>query len=444
MTQSDAGVASLTPTKITPAELDAFSAAQVQGSFQQTSQMAARGAFYGPVDYVGVKRGDKLIAACYVVYTRSRFGLEGSVWCGPLCDYDNPQVVEAMTEALRRSAKAHHAISVSCWPAAVYRLHDLDGKPTSDPDDQNVAPDIKLIEQLEAIGFTHGGFTVGYESVVNRWNFVKGLDGIHNEKELLASFSKYRRKNIRIAQDSGLRVRRLERGELSTFVKLCDMSAARQGFKSRDLAYYERLFDTFGDLIEFKVVETHFDEYLDTLQSKLNAASTDKRNLDRLLQRAQQQPEGTAKKGASDPATLEKRIATADKKIAALEKPIGEVNGIIASDGPVLPVEAGVYFWHPNEVVCLSSGEDDRFMDYYPSFLIHFEAMLDCIARGVERFNFYGISGVFDDPNDEGRGVLEFKQGFNGYVEQMVGKFTLPVDKFRFGVSNLAHKLLRR
>ena len=87
MTQSDAGVASLTPTKITPAELDAFSAAQVQGSFQQTSQMAAMGAFNGPVDYVGVKRGDKLIAACYVVYTQSRFGLEGSVWCGPLCDY---------------------------------------------------------------------------------------------------------------------------------------------------------------------------------------------------------------------------------------------------------------------------------------------------------------------------------------------------------------------
>lgn len=99
------------------------------------------------------------------------------------------------------------------------------------------------------------------------------------------------------------------------------------------------------------MVETHFDEYLDTLQSKLNAASKDKRNLERLLQRAQQQPEGTAKKGASDPATLEKRIATADKKIAALEKTIGEVNGIIASDGPVIPVEAGVYFWHPNEVV---------------------------------------------------------------------------------------------
>ena len=118
MTQSDAGVASLTPTKITPAELDAFSAAQVQGSFQQTSQMAAMGAFNGPVDYVGVKRGDKLIAACYVVYTRSRFGLEGSVWCGPLCDYDNPQVVEAMTEALRRSAGRPQSTVCMIWTAS--------------------------------------------------------------------------------------------------------------------------------------------------------------------------------------------------------------------------------------------------------------------------------------------------------------------------------------
>ena len=67
------------------------------------------------------------------------------------------------------------------------------------------------------------------------------------------------------------------------------------------------------------------------------------------------------------------------------------------------------------------------------------------LDRAVDIYrSYYGDRAVFDDPNDEGRGVLEFKQGFNGYVEQMVGKFTLPVDKFRFGVSNLAHKLLHR
>ncbi|HJI55078.1 MAG TPA: aminoacyltransferase [Bifidobacteriaceae bacterium] len=53
------------------------------------------------------------------------------------------------------------------------------------------------------------------------------------------------------------------------------------------------------------------------------------------------------------------------------------------------------------------------------------------------------MSGVFDDPEDDGRGVLEFKQGFNGYVEELPGEFTLPVSKLRYGVSDLAHKLLR-
>lgn len=50
---------------------------------------------------------------------------------------------------------------------------------------------------------------------------------------------------------------------------------------------------------------------------------------------------------------------------------------------------------------------------------------------------------MFDDPEDDGRGVLEFKQGFNGYVEELPGEFTLSVSKLRYGVSDLAHKLLR-
>ena len=111
----------------------------------------------------------------------------------------------------------------------------------------------------------------------------------------------------------------------------------------------------------------------------------------------------------------------------------------------MLPAAASMFVSHPNEVVYQYSGSLEEYKPFYASALIQYEAMLHlCVEKGVPRYNFYGISGVFDDPNDEGRGVLEFKQGFNGYVEQMVGTFTLPVDKFRFGVSNLAHKLLRR
>ena len=56
----------------------------------------------------------------------------------------------------------------------------------------------------------------------------------------------------------------------------------------------------------------------------------------------------------------------------------------------------------------------------------------------------YGIDGVFDDPDDEGRGVLEFKQGFNGYVEELPGEFVLPVKPVAYAMKQFAHKLLSR
>ena len=424
MTQSDAGVASLTPTKITPAELDAFSAAQVQGSFQQTSQMAAMGAFNGPVDYVGVKRGDKLIAACYVVYTRSRFGLEGSVWCGPLCDYDNPQVVEAMTEALRRSAKAHHAISVSCWPAAVYRLHDLDGKPTSDPD-------TTMMDNMTHFGWKHGGFTVGYESVVNRWNFVKGLDGITDEKSLLKSYDKRTQWSVKRAQSMGVHVRELSDDELGVFARIERQTAERRSFEYRGEAYFHRFKEAFGSKAHFMVAEIRIDEYMADMTAKREALSAKVAAL-------------TAKNAEHPTTKTERQLGEETRNLAAAEKRLNEA-AEFAKDGDVLPAAASLFVEHPREVIYLFSGSVEQYKPFYASALIQHDAMLHfCVEHGLSRYNFYGISGVFDDPNDEGRGVLEFKQGFNGYVEQMVGKFTLPVDKFRFGVSNLAHKLLHR
>ena len=50
----------------------------------------------------------------------------------------------------------------------------------------------------------------------------------------------------------------------------------------------------------------------------------------------------------------------------------------------------------------------------------------------------------FDEPEDEGRGVLEFKQGFNGYVEELMGSFVLPVRPLTFKLKTALRKLLRR
>ena len=52
---------------------------------------------------------------------------------------------------------------------------------------------------------------------------------------------------------------------------------------------------------------------------------------------------------------------------------------------------------------------------------------------------------LLTDAKDEGCGVLEFKQGFNGHAEELVGAFILPTSTIRYKLSEAAHtiKLLK-
>jgi alanine adding enzyme len=53
----------------------------------------------------------------------------------------------------------------------------------------------------------------------------------------------------------------------------------------------------------------------------------------------------------------------------------------------------------------------------------------------------YGITGVFNDPDDEGCGVLEFKQGFNGHAEELAGACTLPTSTIRYKLVEAVHAI---
>lgn len=87
-----------------------------------------------------------------------------------------------------------------------------------------------------------------------------------------------------------------------------------------------------------------------------------------------------------------------------------------------VPIAAGVFIYHPNEVVYFMSGADSKYRDLYGGhFLQHF-MMTKCIEAGVKRYNFYGISGHFaNNP------LLVYKAGFRGFVEEYVGGFYKPL-----------------
>lgn len=413
---------------LTPQEFDAFSSKHPQSNFQQTSAMGRLRAMDGiEVEYLGVRESGTIVAAALFETHRSRFSTFSEVHDGPLCDWRDREVVECFMNALRRHAKAKGAAQLSITPEAPYRLRNSDG---SLIEGEQGAPADYIVETLKDCGFEHEGFTVGY-TAVPRWRYVKDLSGISDEKALLKSYDKRTQWSVKRASSMGVHVRELGAGELGVFADIERQTAERRGFEYRGEGYFRRFKEAFGDRAHFMVAEIHVAEYVADMEAKRDAL--------------QAKVEALQAKQAQHPTTrTERQLGEETRNLEAARKRLAEA-AEYAGDGDVLPAAASLFVENPRETVYLFSGSVERYKPFYASALIQHWAMLHlCVERGVGRYNFYGISGVFDDPDDEGRGVLEFKQGFNGYVEELPGSFVLPVRPMVFRLKNLAHRILGR
>ncbi|PJM78557.1 aminoacyltransferase [Bifidobacterium scaligerum] len=415
--------------KLSDAEFDEFSVRHPQGNFQQTSAMGHLREGEGKtVEYLGVKENGELKAAGLLQIVHAGRSVFALIHDGPLCDFDDKELLSFFVDGLKSHAKAGGAAQLDITPEAVYRLHTQEGEPDGPADDA-------MIANLKSLGFEHvGGFSTGYTSVP-RWRWVKNLEGIEDEAALTASYAKYRRRNVRIARESGVHTRRLGRDELSLFHQLCELSCEKQGFENRPLSFFEGMYDAFGDDIEYRVAEIHFDEYLKTWQDKLDKLNADKARIQKDLERSR-----TEKRTNQ----LNLQLATVEKNMPPVVKRVQEAQELLKQYGEVVPLDGSMFLYHPREVVCTTSGADERFDKFYAPALMHHEMMVKCIERGIPRYNLYGINGLFTPENNPGFGVLEFKQRFNGFVEEMPGEFVLPVKPLTYATKKLVHRILGR
>lgn len=415
---------------LTPDAFDEFAKAHPQGNFQQTKEMGSlRSREPGKqVEYLGVEEDGKLVAAGLMQVVHGARSVFALISDGPLCDFDDRELVEFFTREAKARARKAGAVQLDITPEALYQLRTQEGEPQGDPD-------TAMIDNLLAAGYEHvGGFSTGY-TAVPRWRWVKDLTGIADEQELLSTYMKYRRRNVRIARESGVRTRRLDRSELGLFHELCELSCEKQGFQNRPLSFFEKMYDAFGDDIEYRVAELHLDEYLKTWQDKLDALRADERRI-----------EGELRRSKTDKRTrqLNTQLEKTRERMEPVLKRVDEAKSLLERYGTVVPVDASMFLFHPREVVCTTSGADERFDRFYAPALVHHEMMLRCVERGIPRYNLYGVNGVFVKEDNPGFGVLEFKQRFNGFVEEMPGDFVLPVRSVAYRLKKVAHKLMSR
>lgn len=90
-------------------------------------------------------------------------------------------------------------------------------------------------------------------------------------------------------------------------------------------------------------------------------------------------------------------------------------------DDKTVPLVAAMFVNDGRELVYLYSGSVRQYQKYGGAHLLQWQMIQEAMDTGCERYNFYGVKPV------EGNGVYNFKQGFRGHVEELLGTFVLPI-----------------
>ena len=410
----------MTLTTISKEEFTSFANTVSHRSFIQSAEMAdlleKRG---NTVQFIAWKQEDQVQVAAILYSLPMTGGLHMEINSGPL--YQEEDMLEPFYAALKDYAKENGAIELVIKPYDTYQTFDSDGNPTSE--EQN-----HFMDTLKKLGYQHDGLTTGYPGGEGDWHYVKDMEGI-TEKNLLKSFSKKGKPLVKKAKSFGIELKRLNRDELQLFKDITSSTSDRRDYQDKTLDYYQTFYDSFGNKADFMIATLNFHHYYTNLekdQGKL-AQKIEKLQKDLEVNPNSEKKQNQLREFSSQFDTFEVRKKDAKEYI---EK-YGDQDVILAGS---------LFVYMPQESTYLFSGSYTEFNKFYAPAVLQEYMMLETIKRGIPRYNFLGIQGIFDGSD----GVLRFKQNFNGYIVRKMGTFRYYPNPLKYKMISLIKKLLGR
>ena len=389
----------MTLTTISKEEFTSFANTVSHRSFIQSAEMAdllvERG---NTVQFIAWKEDDQVQVAAILYSLPMTGGLHMEINSGPL--YQEEAMLEPFYAALKDYAKDNGAIELVIKPYDTYQTFDSDGNPTSEEQTH-------FMDTLKNLGYQHDGLTTGYPGGEPIWHYVKDMEGI-TEKNLLKSFSKKGKPLVKKAKSFGIELKRLNRDELQLFKDITSSTSDRRDYQDKTLDYYQTFYDSFGDKADFMIATLNFHHYYTNLekdQAKL-AQKIEKLQKELEVNPNSEKKQNQLREFSSQFDTFEVRKKEAKEYI---EK-YGDQDVILAGS---------LFVYMPQESTYLFSGSYTEFNKFYAPAVLQEYMMLETIKRGITRYNFLGIQGIFDGSD----GVLRFKQNFNGYIVRKMGTF---------------------
>ena len=385
-------------TTLTKEEFRTYSDQVSSRSFMQSVQMGdlleKRGA---RIVYLALKQEGEIQVAALVYSLPMLGGLHMELNSGPI--YTQQDALPVFYAELKEYAKQNGVLELLVKPYETYQTFDSEGNPI-DTEKKSI------IQDLTDLGYQFDGLTRGYPNGEVSWHYIKDLKD-YDDVSLLKTFNKNSIRNIQSAFDFNILIRNAEREEIPTFKKIIEETGKRQGFEDKNLDYYFKLYDMFGDKADFLIAEVNPQQSIDALNVKM--------------------------------ASLDKKSKQFHQQYQALQKKKDFLTSLDSESGNVV-LACALIIYTNTEATYLFGGSYAEYQKFSAPFLLQYHAMKQTMQRNIHQYNFLGIQGIFDGSD----GVLRFKQNFNGYIVRKAGTFRYHPSPLKYKAIQLVKKILGR
>ena len=367
------------------------------------------------VYFVGVKKKSDVAAAAMIVSHKRHFGkYEFYAPRGVLVDYEDKELLNYFLKEIKKFVKEHHGYIFRMDPYVIYKERDIDGNIVEGGEDHS-----NVVSFLEEFGFKKVSIP---EMEQVGWMFSLPLEGKSRE-QILKEMKPNTRNTIRKTEKIGITVKELGYDELDRFQNIMVETGERKNFSIRSVDYYKKMYELFHDKGEVKYYVTELD--LVKYKKKLEQ---DKKSAEDKLSKL-----SDAKYNDGQRKNLENEIVSYEKRIKEAEDIRKEKNT------DVITLSGSMFMIIEPEVIYLSSGNYEEFMKFNSQYLLQWMMIQYGIEHGFKKHNFYGIpANINEHPKDYG--IYEFKRGFNGIVEELIGEFELPIT-WHYYLIKFIHKI---
>lgn len=378
-------------TELTEKEFREFSSTHSLKSFMQTPEMAKMRERNGYVPYyVGVKKENEIMAATMMGARKTHFGYnEFYAPRGLLVDYENYELLYFFAQNLKKYIKNKNGYTLRIDPYYITEEKDIDG---------NIVPGginhQRGIENLKRTGFKKSN------DIYQQFKYLFALSLNETKEDIFKKIHTLPKRMIKKAEKNGIIIREANFDELRIVDELIKETSKREGFIARNLSYYEALYLNFSprNEVKFMLGEIDVKEYKKRLEKKIQELSQ--------------------KKSTEE---IEKQL---EKEYTLLK----EAEKMNAGQNGKFIISAGVFLLYGDELIYLFGGNKKEYLHLGSSYFMQWTMIQYGIENQFQKYNFYGIMG---EPNKED-GVYQFKRGFDGYVEELIGDYELPINWYYY------------